>query len=88
MDRRIIELLTNWPLDYTGVRGRTTAQLFRDKPCCKGRPRPRCGRTDSPRNMTCYCSNYHFPHRTGSGRCQFHPDGAQRMAEYVYGGKP
>lgn len=49
------------------------------------RGRPLCRRSDNPRNSTCNCVGYHFPHRLGSGRCQANPAGAERMNRLAYG---
>ncbi len=57
------------------------------KPGCR-KGRPLCRRTDNPRNVTCNCSNYWYPHRIGSGRCQFNPAGQDRMNLLVYGPPP
>lgn len=48
------------------------------KPECT-RARPLCRRKDNPRNLQCSCSNYPFPHRIGSGRCQENAKGHERM---------
>lgn len=48
------------------------------KPACR-KARPLCRRKDNPRNDTCNCGNYPYPHRLGSGRCQAHPKAAERM---------
>jgi len=48
------------------------------KPKCR-KARPLCRRIDNPRNYTCNCNNYPFPHRRGSGRCQENPNAAERM---------
>jgi len=52
------------------------------------RARPLCRRRDNPRNKTCTCGNYHFPHRTGSGLCANTERGASRMNALVYGPGP
>ena len=31
--------------------------------------------------QACDCGAYHYPHRRGSGRCNFHPDGGARQWE-------
>lgn len=54
------------------------------KPGCR-RGRPLCRRTDNPRNFTCYCSNYHYPHRLGSGQCSANPRAVERMNALCYG---
>jgi hypothetical protein len=63
----------------TKIRGCTCHK----RACTRGRPL--CRRTDSPRNVTCNCGNYPYPHRLGSGRCQAHPEGQARMNELAYG---
>lgn len=45
--------------------------------------RPLCRRTDNPRNVTCTCDHYHYPHRAGSGRCVQNPEGMARMWKAV-----
>lgn len=57
--------------------------ICRSVKCRRGRPCAK--RKDNPRNATCYCTNYHFPHRTGSGRCESNSAGIARMNELVYG---
>jgi hypothetical protein len=49
------------------------------------RGRPLCRRADNPRNLTCQCCAYHYPHRLGSGRCLANPKGAERMNELAWG---
>jgi hypothetical protein len=47
------------------------------------RGRPLCRRKDNPRNVTCTCDHYDYPHRMGAGRCVQHPEGMQRMWAYL-----
>ena len=54
------------------------------KRACR-RGRRLCRATDNRRNVTCFCANYHYPHRIGSGLCQFNPKGAERMNALAWG---
>jgi hypothetical protein len=47
-----------------------------------------CRRTDNPRNETCNCANYWYPHRIGSGQCQYNAKGQERMNALAYGPGP
>lgn len=49
------------------------------------RGRPLCRRADNPRNVTCQCPAYHYPHRLGSGNCTANPRSAERMNAIVWG---
>jgi hypothetical protein len=60
------------------------ARCYCRKPGCR-RARPLCRRTDNPRNVTCNCGSYHYPHRLGSGRCLAHLQGRDRMNELAWG---
>ena len=51
----------------------------RKRRCRRGRPL--CRRQDNPRNLTCTCSAYWYPHRVGSGQCLSHPDSEKRQFE-------
>ena len=64
------------------VRG-CTCHGERKAKCRKGRPL--CRRSDVPRNVTCNCGAYHFPHRTGSGLCLDNPRSQQRLNKVLYG---
>ena len=35
--------------------------------------------------QVCECPAYHYPHRYGSGRCDFHPDAVVRQFEAFTG---
>jgi hypothetical protein len=48
------------------------------KPHCR-RARPLCRRKDNPRNLTCECGGYPFPHRVGSALCRLNPSSQARM---------
>lgn len=52
------------------------------KPGCRP-ARPLCAkmRAKTLKYQACDCGAYHYPHRRGSGRCNFHPDGAARQWE-------
>jgi proteasome lid subunit RPN8/RPN11 len=50
--------------------------------CCPGRPTCRYQRREVG---LCYCEAYHYPHRSGSGRCVYGPEGIARMDRWVYG---
>lgn len=52
------------------------------------RGRRLCRATDNPRNATCNCASMHYPHRIGSGTCQYHPNGLERMNSLAYGPDP
>ncbi len=61
-----------------------SACYCKKKGCRPGRPL--CRRVDArKRNATCYCTNYHYPHRAGSGLCIENPKGQERMNELCYG---
>lgn len=54
------------------------------KDCRRGRPL--CRRPDrKARDQRCTCGAYHYPHRSGSGRCVDNPNGQDRMNALVYG---
>jgi RadC-like JAB domain-containing protein/uncharacterized protein DUF5661 len=53
--------------------------------CCPGRPTCRYQRREAG---LCHCEAYHYPHRSGSGRCVYGPEGAARMDRLVHGPPP
>lgn len=53
--------------------------------CCPGRPTCRYQRREAG---ICHCEAYHYPHRVGSGRCLYGPEGPERMDRYVHGPAP
>lgn len=64
--------------------GDVACSLCKKRDCRPGRPL--CRRPDRvKRSHTCYCNSYHYPHRSGSGRCLDNPKGADRMNELCYG---
>lgn len=63
------------------------AKCYCRKSACR-RGRRSCRATDNPRNMTCHCASLHYPHRIGSGCCQFNPKGQERMNLLAYGAGP
>ncbi len=49
--------------------------------------RPLCAkmRAKTLKYQVCECPAYHYPHRRGSGRCDFHPDAVVRQFEAFTG---
>lgn len=65
---------------------------MRRRPCSCQREgcrisRPLCARmrARTTKYESCSCPAYHYPHRRGSGRCDFHPDATRRQFEQFTG---
>ena len=55
--------------------------------CRPGRPLCAKMRATTLKYQSCTCGAYHYPHRRGSGICNFHPDGVKRQFEAFTGEK-